>query len=95
MPELKSFLKKYGSQGFEIITISIDADKQNWIEAVKKNELEKFRNVLANDEIHKKYSNTRQPIPSMLLINRRGIIIWNSMSPTIGLSEILEEFNGQ
>lgn len=96
MPELKSFLKKYGSQGFEIITVSIDADKQNWIDAVKKNELEKFRNVLANDEIHKKYSNTRQPIPSMLLINRRGIIIWNSMSPAIGLSEILsKEFNGQ
>jgi len=96
IPELKILHNKYASKGFAIITISIDADKQNWIDAVKKYQLEKFRNVLANDEIHQKYSNTKQPIPSMLLINRQGIIIWNSMSPTVSLSEILsKEFNSQ
>lgn len=96
IPELKMLHTKYASKGFAIITISIDADKQNWIDAVKKYQLEKFRNVLANDEIHQKYSNTKQPIPSMLLINRQGIIIWNSMSPTVSLSEILsKEFNSQ
>lgn len=96
IPELKLLHNKYASKGFAIITISIDADKQNWIDAVKKYQLEKFSNVLANDEIHQKYSNTKQPIPSMLLINRQGIIIWNSMSPTVSLSEILsKEFNSQ
>lgn len=95
IPELKSVFKKYNPKGFEIIAISIDEDKEKWIDAVKKHQLQNFWNVLANNEVHEKYSNTRQPIPSQLLINRQGIIIWNSMNQSAeSLEKVLsKEFN--
>lgn len=97
IPELKSLLNKYNSKGFEIINISIDEDKRKWEEAIQKYQIRSFKNVLVNDDIDKKYSNTKQPIPSQLLINRQGMIIWNSMNQSAdSLEKILsKEFNSQ
>lgn len=80
IPELKQFLNSYHSKGFEIINISIDQKKENWIKAVKKYELESFYNVIANTEINNKYSNTKLPIPSEILVGPKGLVLWNSMN---------------
>ncbi len=80
IPDLKRVLNRYNAKGFNIINISLDSKKKDWIQAVKKYEILEFHNVLVNDDIEKKYSNVKQPIPSQLLINREGFIIWNSMN---------------
>lgn len=80
IPELKNFLNTYSDKGFEIINISTDSNKESWIKAVKKYEIQNFQNILANSEIREKYSSMTQPIPSQLLINRDGIVVWNSLS---------------
>ena len=81
-PDLKEALVMYKSSGFEIINISVDISKSNWADAVKKFGLQNFYNIFAkdNDTIKYKYSNITQPIPSQILINRNGIIIWNSVN---------------
>ncbi len=95
IPELKSFLSKYAGKGLEIIAISTDSNKESWIKAVKKYGVQNFQNVLANEEIRENYSNMTQPIPSQLLINRNGVVIWNSRGqPFKSLEGFLEkEFN--
>ncbi len=80
IPELKQFLNSYQSKGFEIINISIDEKKENWIKAVKKFELEGFHNVIANKDIGNKYSNTKMPIPSEILVGPTDLMLWNSMN---------------
>ncbi len=80
IPDLKQFLNFYQSKGFEIINISIDEKKENWIKAVKKFELKSFHNVIANKDIGNKYSNTKMPIPSEILIGPTGLMLWNSMN---------------
>jgi len=95
IPSLQELYVKYNNKGFEIITISIDRNKQNWMEATRKHGIQNFHNLLVNQDIEKKYSNTKQPIPSKILINKKGVIVWNSMNQSsISLEEVLKkEFN--
>lgn len=90
IPELKGLQEKYNSKGLEIVCISVDTDSQNWEEAIKKYQTQNFHHVLANNDITEKYSNTKQPIPSQILVNKNGIVIWNSFDVIKGLREILE-----
>ncbi len=50
----------------------------DWKEVVIKEKIENWLNILANDEIRKNYLNIFKPIPSQILIDRNGKIIWNS-----------------
>jgi peroxiredoxin len=81
-PDLKETLTMYRSSGLEIINISVDISKSSWADAIKKFGLQNFHNIFAkdNDTLQNKYSNITQPIPSQILINRKGIIIWNSLN---------------
>lgn len=47
VPQLKQFLKSYHSKGLEIINISVDTKKQNWVKAIDKYKIEKFHNIIA------------------------------------------------
>lgn len=76
IPVLKQYYDQYHSKGFEIVTISIDRRKSDWKEAVLEEKIPYFHNVLVNEEITKGYENVLLPIPSQILINREGIIIW-------------------
>ncbi len=80
IPQLTSLFRQYSDKGFEIINISIDIKRENWLKAVKKFGLEPWKNVLASDNpsLSEKYSNIVSPIPSEILINKAGVIIWNS-----------------
>ncbi|MCW3074288.1 MAG: alkyl hydroperoxide reductase/Thiol specific antioxidant/Mal allergen [Flaviaesturariibacter sp.] len=90
IPELKRLLDSCQSRGFEIINISIDTKKENWKAAVQKHTLGKFHNVLVNKELEDRYPNIKMPIPSEILINREGVIIWNSLNESARpLGEIL------
>lgn len=80
IPELKQFLTSYHSKGFEIINISVDTKRENWKKAVKKYEVDSFHNVLVNEDITNKYSNTKLPIPSEILVGPTGLMLWNSMN---------------
>lgn len=80
IPELKQFLNTYHSQGFEIINISIDNKRENWIKAVNVYKLDVFLNVITNQDIENKYSNIKMPIPSEILVGPTGLMIWNSMN---------------
>lgn len=76
IPELKKLYDQYHSQGFEIVTISIYREKTDWKVAVLEEKIPYFHNVYVNDEITKGYENVLLPIPSQILINREGVIIW-------------------
>lgn len=89
IPELKVLQNKYNNKGFQIICISIDTSFQKWVEAIKKYKIESFRHVLGNDDIAAKYPNTKQPIPNQILLNREGIVVWNSFDTSKELKVVL------
>ncbi|MBX9839529.1 MAG: TlpA family protein disulfide reductase, partial [Silvanigrellaceae bacterium] len=80
IPDLKQMYKRYHSKGLEIVSISIDEDSLAWYNAVKKWNLENWKNILCNTAIKSSYINPNMPIPSLLLINDKGMIIWNSIN---------------
>lgn len=81
IPHLKELYTQYHSSGFEIITISIDESKSNWEKAVEQESINMWNNVLVNDSIEKNYENVHHPIPSSILINKEGIVVWKSEDP--------------
>ena len=93
IPGLKTLFNQYHSKGFEIVTISIDKKKADWEKAVEEEEISNWKNVLANEEINKNYGNVNQPIPSQILIDTNGIIIWphNGTEQKVTLNEKLSE----
>ena len=93
IPHLKELYQQYHSSGFEIISISIDKKKADWEKAVKQEEISDWNNVLVNEKIDKYYENVRLPIPSSILINKDGVIVWKSdiYKGSVGLDEFLKE----
>jgi len=77
IPHLKEVYNDYHSKGIEIITISIDDNRKNWEDAIKKEGISNWHNVIKNDEINKIFQAV-QFVPAQLLIDLRGHIIWNS-----------------
>ena len=75
IPDLKKYYDQYHSQGFEVVTISIDRRKSDWEKAVLEEKIPCFHNVYVNDEITKRNENVYRPIPSQILINKEGKII--------------------
>jgi thiol-disulfide isomerase/thioredoxin len=78
IPFFKKLYNQYHLKGFEIIAISIDKDIQDWKKTIKKENISNWYNVLANESIGKNYPNVNQPIPSQILIDKEGKIIWRS-----------------
>ena len=75
MPNLKSIYKKYHSQGFEIIGISLDQDKDKALSYVEKNDLRWPVSWLERGylgEPAKQYM--VNSLPSMWLIDRSGVL---------------------
>ncbi len=58
--------------------ISIDRNETDWKRAIKKDKITHWHNVRANEIISKNYENVNLPIPSKILINDAGKIIWKS-----------------
>ncbi len=78
IPELKKIYHSIHGKDFEIIMISIDRNETDWKRAIKKDKITHWHNVRANEIISKNYENVNLPIPSKILINDAGKIIWKS-----------------
>lgn len=89
IPKLRQLLHLYQKEGFEIINISVDKDSTKWRKAILKYKLGNFQNVISNEDIDIKYSNTKEPIPSEILFSPDGKILWNSKNKN---TESLEKF---
>ena len=86
-PHLKELYNQYRSKGLNIISVSCEADKIAWGEAIKKDKIEEWHHVLENkstDKTIRKIRETQEslrsmfnvlPIPSLILIDPKGIII--------------------
>ena len=80
IPYLKKIYHTYHSKGLEIVSVSIDEDTLAWRNAVKKWNMYQWKNVLSNTNIKSSYINPNMPIPNLILINDKGMIIWNSIN---------------
>lgn len=85
-PKLKNLYYKYKSKGFEVLTVSIDKDTIQWRRAIVKDGLNIWSNISVSKEIEDNYDNVNNPIPSGLLINPDGKIVWKT-----GTSDRLED----
>ena len=74
--KLKVIYDKYKSQGFEIYAISLDSKKQEWLNAIKEDNIKcvHVSNLAGrDDDLMKIY--TIGTLPYMFLLNRKGIIV--------------------
>ena len=78
IPQLKETYNSFYNKGFEIIMISIDKNEMDWKKAITKDKISHWHNVKSNEIIEKNYENVNLPIPSAILINDMGKIIWKS-----------------
>ncbi len=75
-PSLKEVYKKYHSEGFEIYAVSIDTEEENWIDALKEENVPWINVRVLNgikSESAKKYA--IRGIPTSFLIDKKGTII--------------------
>jgi len=89
-PELNILYQKYKDRGFEMVGVSFDKQKQDWMKAVRKDELKwpQLIDVKAYEgELAKKYS--VQAIPINFLLDPQGKIIGIDLS----LKEIDEKLS--
>lgn len=89
--ELKDLYKKYHQNGFNIISISKDEVKENWVAAIQKDSL--YWPQLSNlngweGEVFKAYGISSTP--SNLLINKNGVIIGKNISSNDLENKILD-----
>jgi thiol-disulfide isomerase/thioredoxin len=72
IPELKKIYSEFSSKGLQIISISIDRNKENWLKALSEENMD-WPNLLGNDTISKQYQ--VRFIPKLFLVDEKGIII--------------------
>jgi thiol-disulfide isomerase/thioredoxin len=81
IPKIKDLYNKYNEKGFTIVSISLDSDRNNWLNAIHKYQLEAWPQILSGDDknndkdIFFRYG--VQGIPHFTLVNKQGKIIAN------------------
>lgn len=82
IPNIKKLHNKYGKKEFKIISISLDDDRNNWIEGINKHQIDTWHQVLSEennnnalfkDDISLLYN--VEIIPHFILIDKQGKII--------------------
>jgi thiol-disulfide isomerase/thioredoxin len=75
MPELKKLYEKYKDQGLEIISISIDIDKENWLKGIERVNVpwKHLSNLQYRSDLTKFYN--LSGIPYAVLLDKSGTII--------------------
>ncbi len=75
-PNLVNTYKKYKQKGFEIFAVSLDENKEKWLEAIEKDNLNWYHvNDLKGQGNKAKMIYGVEGIPDSFLINKNGIII--------------------
>ncbi|RYD82579.1 MAG: TlpA family protein disulfide reductase [Sphingobacteriales bacterium] len=83
IPSLIKIYKKYRQKGFEIIGISMDNNKQAWLEAIQKDKQQwiQFCDLVKFSENKTARYFSIYGIPANFLINEEGIIVGQDISP--------------
>jgi peroxiredoxin len=89
IPNLKAQYKLYAAKGFQIVSISIDKKEADWKKAVKEEQLQwpNFRDVTGVADLYKVKS-----IPTMYLINNKGIIVAENVRGQVLADKLKELF---
>lgn len=77
IPNLKTAYKKYQSKGFEIMSVSIDRKKGQWLKALEKHNMP-WTNVIDHEENAKKITQTLYYVPTIprtILLDKTGKVI--------------------
>ena len=72
IPNLRNLYAKYGSKGFQVISISTDKKREDWVKTVKEEQLT-WPNFLDESDIAKLYK--VRAIPTMYLVDADGRIV--------------------
>jgi thiol-disulfide isomerase/thioredoxin len=75
-PDLVQLYKKYHSQGFDIIGVSVDSDKSALLDVVKKEGMvwpQYFDGKGADNEVANKFG--VEQFPTMWLIDKKGLVV--------------------
>lgn len=87
LPALKEMYEKYHPRGLEIISISSDGDKEDWLDAVEKNKMnwiqvlnvrnleDSHKGIINSEDIREKYQRARFSIPVYYFLNKEGRIM--------------------
>jgi thiol-disulfide isomerase/thioredoxin len=91
LPHLKEVYHQYAGKGLEVLMVSLDKKPKAWQEAVEKEEMGLWYNVLSNEAIKKTFAAIKL-IPAQLLIDPSGRIIWSSLDENkMGWEEVLNK----
>lgn len=77
VPQLKNIYAQYAKKSFQIIGISIDRDKSQWVNAVKDDQVDAWINIHADGGLRELFSAV-QVVPTQLLLDPAGKIIWST-----------------
>lgn len=91
IPHLKVLFGKYHTRGLDILSISLDQDSIAWRNSVAKEGINIWGNMLVNRDLSEYYKNVTDPIPSQILIDPEGKIIWKSddQNDNLTIGEVL------
>lgn len=95
-PFIKKAYEKFKDNGFVIISVSLDSDKQKWLTAIKEDEL-RWLHVSdlkgwANEVARQYYI---EKIPDNFLLNPRGVIIEKKLTGEMLLSKLSSIFENR
>ena len=94
-PELISVYEEYKDQGFAILGVSLDQDRNNWIKAIEKDQLP-WENVsdLKGSENEASLIYNVNAIPDNVLIDENGIIVARTLRGEDLKKKLEEVFGG-
>lgn len=93
-PHLKKLYQKYKNDGFEILGISLDTNKKNWLSAIEKKGISWTELYVGNQTSMEELRNLYQitGIPHGVLVDRFGKVIYIIAGQWQQLQMILESY---
>lgn len=94
IPNLKTAYKEYHSKGFEILSVSIDRKKEQWLQALEKYEMP-WAQVIDHEEEAEKITQTLYYVPSIprtILLDKTGKVIGKDFRGTTLEDKLKEIF---
>ena len=93
VPNVKKVYDKFHDKGFEILSVSLDDKKDNWVNAIEKNDLD-WGHVSSlkgwSCPVAKLYNVSG--VPAMLLIDKEGKIVATKLRGDLLMEKVAEQF---
>lgn len=83
IPQMKGIQEAYGNAGLKIIGISLDGDKQEWLDAIEKHEMGAWSHLLSSNDLTEYFIKAGdisaiynvKYVPLYILIDKQGIVL--------------------